>query len=72
MEIGILYIYCIVENNGGRKHWQIHLSELFGRENLGEWPPNKIWILKFEGKTFGDWPSIHLIFLLPSFSLYGI
>ena len=39
------YIYCIAENVGGRKHWQIQLFGLFGEENFGEWPTNKIRIL---------------------------
>ena len=29
--------YRIAENVGGRKHWRIKLSGLFGGENIGEW-----------------------------------
>ena len=35
----------IAENVGGRKHWRIQLFGLFGEENFGEWPTNKIRIL---------------------------
>ena len=31
-------IYCIAENTGGIKYWQIQLFRLFGRETFGKWP----------------------------------
>ena len=35
---------------------------LFGEEQFGEWPTNKIQILnKFEGENFGHLPTIHQI-----------
>ena len=37
--------YRIVENIGGRKHWQIQLFGLFGEDNFDECPTNKIRIL---------------------------
>ena len=43
--MGSMDNYRIVENVGGRKYWQIQLFRLFGGENFGEWPTNKIQIL---------------------------
>ena len=31
----------VVENTGGRKHWQNQLIRLFGVENFGKWPTNE-------------------------------
>ena len=31
----------VVENTGGRKHWQNQLFRLFGVENFGKWPTNE-------------------------------
>ena len=31
----------VVENIGGRKHWQNQLFRLFGAENFGKWPTNE-------------------------------
>ena len=36
--------YCIEENVGRRNHWQIQLFKLFGEENYGKCPTNKIQI----------------------------